>query len=81
MTLNGLQQRALAMLREDPKRDIYEARSATGKHGSGQWFLTYANGQGPQLSYTEVEELARSGHIEQRWPGCYRLASRASSAP
>ncbi len=70
------QSQALQMLREDSRRDIYEAGSPDGKTGSGEFFVTYSNGQGPTLSKTEVAELVNARLIRQKYPGFYALAPK-----
>jgi hypothetical protein len=58
--------RAVAMMREDRKRDLYEG-SGGGDRGSGEYFVTYSDGKGPKLNRAEVEDLLASGLIKPKW--------------
>jgi len=70
------QEQAIQMLREDSRRDIYEGGTPDGKSGSGEFFVTYSNGQGPRLSRAEVAELVNARLIMKKWPGFYALAPK-----
>ena len=68
--MTSAQQQALRMLRENPKRDIYEGGSADGKHGTGDFYVSYGDGHGPKLSKLEVAEMVNARLIRQKWPDC-----------
>lgn len=68
--------RALRMLEEQPRRDIYEGASEGGKAGSGLFYVTYSDGQSPELTRKDIDLLLESDQIERKWPqydGCFVL--------
>lgn len=69
-------QRALRMLEEQPSRDIYEGASMGGKTGNGLFYVTYSDGQSPELTRDDIKLLLESDKIERKWSqydGCYVL--------
>jgi hypothetical protein len=77
-------EKAIRMLREDRRRDLYEgADPKNSKLGSGQYFVTYSNGEGPTLYRPDVEVLLREGTIRPKWRDaslhCYVLSDAGES--
>lgn len=69
-------ERALRMLKEQPKRDIYEGAAHGGKSGSGLFYVTYGDGSSPELTREDIRLLLESDQIERKWPeydGCFVL--------
>lgn len=67
------QERAIRMLKDDPKRDIYEAGTSDGKSGSGKYFVTYSQGRSPLLCQDDIDWLVRARVLRAKHPGCYVL--------
>lgn len=85
--MNPAQHQALRMLREDPRRDLYEtADPRNTKVGSGEFMVTYSDGKSPKLTQSEVGELLRCRLIEHKWPDkphlqCFVLPGRDGEKP
>lgn len=79
--MNSRQERALQLLRADPKstgynrRDLYEGASQTNpKNGSGEYWITYSSGFDYEpLTRQDIDELLAARLIKKKWPGCYEL--------
>lgn len=65
-------------MRDYPKAQVYEGCDATGKRGSGRYFLSQGVAVGPEFSKAEVDELVRSGILKFDYPEFY---SRGPSFP
>ena len=63
--------KAMRMLLEDQRRDIYEGASHDGKRGSGLYYVTYSDGYSPTLNREDIDILLRHGLVTEKWPGCY----------
>ena len=59
--MNDRQQKALDMLRANPRCDLYEGQ------GRG-FFISYSGGHGPELTHAEVRELVDQKLIRLKWP-------------
>lgn len=72
------QQKALQMLRDDRRRDLYEAADRRNtKIGCGLYYVTYSGGDSPELTKADIDALIFQGHIKQKYPdlsGLYVLA-------
>jgi hypothetical protein len=67
--MNERQQIALQMLREDPKRDLYEGAARTNtKLGSGNFYITYSPGSNLVLTRGDVDDLVSAGLIKLKYP-------------
>ena len=68
-------ERALRMLTEQPRRELYEGAVAGWKTGSGLYYVTYSDGQSPTLNRGDIDRLLAEGKIIEKYPGCYVLRS------
>lgn len=64
-------ERAMRMLAEQPRRELYEGAGAGGKQGSGLFYVTYSDGGSPTLTRSDIEVLIGQGKIKEKYPGCY----------
>lgn len=64
---------AIRMLKDVPRREIYEAGDKTGKRGCGSYFVTYSEGDSPELRQDDIDALLKGGVIRAIYPGCYVL--------
>lgn len=85
MNLNRQQSRAIELLRQDFRRDLYEGAEGRLKDnkGSGLYYVTYCpDGNGTELTRSDVEELLAERLIKPKWNDaslhCYVLASEAN---
>ena len=63
------QQLALRMLRENPKRDLYEgADPLNTKRGSGNFYVTYSPNSNLVLNRGDIDDLVAAGLIKLKWP-------------
>lgn len=69
--------RALRMLEEQPRRELYEGAGLGGKSGSGLYYVTYSEGRSPTLNKADIDRLVEEGKITEKYPGCYVLSSCA----
>lgn len=72
--------RALRMLADQPRRDIYEGAGPGGKTGSGLYYVTYSEGRSPTLNRADIDRLLEDGKITEKYPGCYVLANAHDAA-
>lgn len=79
--MNERQQRAIQMLRENPKRDLYEgADRLNTKKGSGNFYVTYSPNSHLVLNRGDIDDLIAAGLIKLKWPRdpeaqCYVLTT------
>lgn len=67
--MNERQQLALHMMRENPKRDLYETAAAYNtKVGSGMFRITYSPDSNLRLTRGDVDDLLAAGLIKLKWP-------------
>lgn len=84
MNLNSQQRDAITLLQQDFRRDLYEAAEGPPKDnkGSGLYYVTYSNGQGPELTRSDVQGLLAERLIKPKYNDaslhCYVLASQAT---
>ncbi len=67
-------QRALDMMTADRRMELYEGAGPNSKTGSGLFYLTYSNGKGPTLDWSDIKNLLADGLIKEKYPGCFVLA-------
>lgn len=69
MNLNRQQRHAIALLQQNPARDLYEAADGTNtRKGCGLYYVTYCpKGDGPQLTRSDVEGLLAERLIKPKW--------------
>ena len=72
--------RAMRMLAEDPRREIYEGAAPGGKKGCGLFYVTYSEGRSPTLTWGDIERLLKDGLIGKKYSGCY-VATSPSPSP
>jgi hypothetical protein len=66
-------ERAMRMLAEQPRREIYEGAGPGGKQGSGLYYVTYSEGRSPTLNRSDIDRLLADGKITEKYQGCYVL--------
>jgi hypothetical protein len=68
--MNERQQLTLQMLREDPRRDLYEgADRLNTKKGSGNFYVTYSPPNSRLvLTRGDIDDLVAAGIIKLKWP-------------
>jgi hypothetical protein len=67
--MNERQELALRMLRQDPKRDIYEgADRLNTKKGSGNFYITYSPANSVVLTRGDIDDLVAAGLIKLKRP-------------
>lgn len=67
--MNAAQSKALDLLRADSKRDLYEtAAPENSKKGSGQFMVTYSNGESPVLTERDMQDLWAHSLIRPKYP-------------
>lgn len=77
--MNERQEAVLRLLRENPKRDLYEgADRHNTKIGSGLFYVTYSPNSNLVLTRGDVDDLVSQGLIRLKWPSdpeaqCYVL--------
>lgn len=78
-------EKALRMLREDRRRDLYESAARQNPEaGSGEYYITYGNGESPRLYRSDIDVLLREGTIRPKWKNdetlhCYVLSEGVPS--
>jgi hypothetical protein len=86
MNLNRQQRHAIALLRQDFRRDLYEAADGPPKNnkGSGLYYVTYSNGQGPELTRSDIDGMLAERLIKPKYNDaslhCYVLTSLQSAS-
>lgn len=75
--LSPRQSAIVRLMRDDPRRDLYEGGDKTGKRGCGLYWVTYsADAKYDPLTTDEVLDLLNRRVIELRYqdcPGFYQL--------
>jgi hypothetical protein len=68
--MNNRQAAVIRLLKIDLRRDLYEGSNG-GKHGNGEFWVTYsADEQYAPLTHEDIAELLKARVIRRKWPDC-----------